>query len=126
MGQKSRIIKTILDIFEFYLSYCSRDWAWNCSTIQWTIILQKSTDRIINFQSSNSHTSPLFKQNFILYIHHKIFLENILFTSTSLELYYKSLMKLKQFVSNFYLKSYINITDRAKVYMTLVILNKNI
>ena len=35
-------------------------------------------------------------------------------------------MKLKQFVSNFYLKSYINITDQAKVYMTLLKPNKNI
>ena len=35
-------------------------------------------------------------------------------------------MKLKQFVSNFYLKSYNNITDQAKVCMTLLIPIKNI
>ena len=34
-------------------------------------------------------------------------------------------MKLKLFVSNFYLKSYINITNQAKVYMALLIPNKN-
>ena len=45
------------------------------------MILQKKAVRIINFQSSNSHTSPLFKQNFTLKFQDKICLENILFVS---------------------------------------------
>ena len=47
------------------------------------MILQKKADRIINFQPRNSHTSPLFKQNFILKLQDKIYLENILFVSKS-------------------------------------------
>ena len=45
------------------------------------MILQKKAVRIINFQPRNSHTSPLFKQNFILKFQDKICLENILFVS---------------------------------------------
>ena len=56
----------------------------NCSTIQWVIILQKKFIRIINFQTRNFHTSPLFKQNSILKFQDKICLENILFISKSL------------------------------------------
>ena len=41
------------------------------------IISQKKAVRIINFQPRNSHTSPLFKQNFILKFQEKIWLENI-------------------------------------------------
>ena len=48
------------------------------------LILQKKTVRIKNFQPSNSHTSPLFKQNFVFKFHDKTFLENILFVSNSL------------------------------------------
>ena len=48
------------------------------------MILQKKAVGIINFQPSNSHTSPLFKQNFILKFQDKICLENILFVSKSL------------------------------------------
>ena len=38
-----------------------------------------------NFQPRNSHTSPLFKQNFILKFQDKICLENVLFVSKSLK-----------------------------------------
>ena len=71
-------------IFDSYLSYCCLVWAQNCSTIQRIVILQKKAVRIINFQPRNSHTSPLFKQNFILKFQDKICLENILFVSKSL------------------------------------------
>ena len=49
-----------------------------------TDLIQKKAIRIINFQPRNSHTSPLFKQNFILKFQDKICLENILFVSKSL------------------------------------------
>ena len=46
--------------------------------------MQKKAVRIIYFQLRNFHTSPLFKQNFILKFQDKICLENILFFSKSL------------------------------------------
>ena len=70
--------------FDSYLSYCCLAWAQNCSTIQRVVILQKKAVTIINFQPRNSHTSPLFKQSFILKFQDKIYLENILFVSKSL------------------------------------------
>ena len=48
------------------------------------MILQKKAVRSINFQPRNSHTSPLFKQNFILKLQDKICLENTLFARKSL------------------------------------------
>ena len=47
-------------------------------------MLQEKVVTVINFQPRNSHTSPLFKQNFILKFQDKICLENILFVSKSL------------------------------------------
>ena len=71
-------------ICDSYLSYCCLVWAQNCSTIQRMLILQKKAVRIINFQPRNSHTSSLFNQDFILKFQDKIFLENVLFVSKSL------------------------------------------
>ena len=68
-------------IFDSYLSYCSLVLAQSCSTIQRIIILQNKSVRIINFESRNSHTSPLFKQSSILKFQDKICLGNILFIS---------------------------------------------
>ena len=65
-------------------SYCCLARAQNHSTIQQILILQKKAVRIINFQPRNSHTSPLFKQNFIIKFQDKICLENVLFVSKSL------------------------------------------
>ena len=56
----------------------------NRGTIQRIVILQKKAVRITNFQLRNFHTSPLFKENFILKFLDKICLENILFFSKSL------------------------------------------
>ena len=80
-----KILKSIyFAIFDSYLSYCCLVWAHNRSTIQRILILQKKAVRIINFQPRNSHTSPLFKLNFILKFQDKICLENVLFVSKSL------------------------------------------
>ena len=54
------------------------------STIQQIVILHKKAIRIINFQPRNSHISLLFKQSFILKFQDKTCLENILFSSKSL------------------------------------------
>ena len=56
----------------------------NSGTIQQNVILQKKAVRIINFQPRDSHTSPLFKQNFILKFQDTICFENILCVSKSL------------------------------------------
>ena len=80
-----KILKSIyFAIFDFYLSYSCLAGAQNRSTIQRILILQKKAVRIINFQPRNSHTSPLFKQNFIIKFQDKICLENVLFVSKSL------------------------------------------
>ena len=80
-----KILRSIyFAIFDSYLSYCCIVWAQNFSTIQRVLILQKKAVRIINFQLKNFHTIPLFKQNSIIKFQGKIFLENILFVSKSL------------------------------------------
>ena len=80
-----KILKSIyFAIFDSYLSYCCLVWARNRSTIQRILILQKKAVRVINFQPRNSHTSPLFKLNFILKFQDTICLENVLFVSKSL------------------------------------------
>ena len=80
-----KILRSIyFAIFDSYLSYCCIVWAQNFSTIQRVLILQKKAVRIINFQLKNFHTIPLFKQNSIIKFQEKIFLENILFVSKSL------------------------------------------
>ena len=71
-------------IFDSYLSYCCLVWVQNSSNVQRIVILKKKAVRIINFQSRNSHTSPLFKQSSILKFQDKTCLENILFVSKSL------------------------------------------
>ena len=82
-----KILKSIyFAIFNSHLSYCYLVWAQNFSSVKQILILQKKAVRIINFQPRNSHTSPLFKQNFILKFQDKVYkvcLENILFVSKS-------------------------------------------
>ena len=73
-------------IFDSHLFHYCLVWAKNFSNIKQILILQKKAVRIINFQPMNSHTSPLFKQNFILKFQDKICLGNILFVSKSLNL----------------------------------------
>ena len=50
------------------------------------IVALFNESRNINFQPRNSHTSPLFKQNFILKFQDKICLENVFFVSKSLNI----------------------------------------
>ena len=79
-----KILRSIyFAIFDSYLSYCCLVWAQNFSSIQRILILEKKAVTIIYFQPRNFHTSPLFKQNFILKCQDKICLENILFASKS-------------------------------------------
>ena len=81
-----KILRSIyFAIFDSHLSYCCLVWAQNFSSIKRILILQKKKAvRIINLQPRNSHTSPLFRQNFILKFVDKIRLENVSFVSKSL------------------------------------------
>ena len=47
------------------------------------VILQKKALRIMNFQSKDSHSSPLFKSNHTLKLEDKILIENIVFINKS-------------------------------------------
>ena len=51
----------------------------NQHTLSRIIILQKKALRTINFQSKDSHSSPLFKSSYILKLEDKIVIENIPF-----------------------------------------------
>ena len=80
-----KILRSIyFAIFDSYSYYFCLFWAQNFSSIQLILILQKKFVRIIYFRLRNFHTSPLFKQNFILKFQVKICLENILFVSKPL------------------------------------------
>ena len=63
------------------ISYCSLIWVQYFRTIERIVILQKAAVKIINFQPTNFHTNPLFKQSSILQFQDKTCLENILFVS---------------------------------------------
>ena len=71
-------------LFESNLNYDSLVWAQNYNVINRLVILQKKVLRIINYQSLNSHTSPLFRKAAVLKIKDKINLESILFISKSI------------------------------------------
>ena len=58
-------------------------WGQNLHALSRIIILQKKALRIINFQSRDSHSSPLFKSNHILKPEDKTLIENIIFTNKS-------------------------------------------
>ena len=80
-----KILRSIyFAIFDSHLSYYCLVWAQNFSSIKRILILKKNAVRIINFPPRNFHTSPLFKQNFILKFQDKICLEDILFVSKTL------------------------------------------
>ena len=59
-------------------------WGQNLNVVSRIIIVQKKALRIMNFQSRDSHSSPLFKSNHILKLEDKILIENILFINKSL------------------------------------------
>ena len=66
-------------IFDSHINYVHQ----NLHSLSRIIILQKKALRIMNFQSRDSHSSPLFRSNHILKLEDKILIENILFISKS-------------------------------------------
>ena len=79
------ILRTIyFVIFDTHLNYANLIWGQNLNAVSRIVILQKKALRIMNFQSRDSHSSPLFKSNHILKLEDKILIENILFINKSL------------------------------------------
>ena len=71
-------------IFDIHLNYANLIWGQNLNSVSRIVILQKKALRIMNFQSRDSHSSPLFKSNHILKLEDKMLIENILFINKSL------------------------------------------
>ena len=66
-------------IFESHLCYASLVWAQNTNSVKRLHLLQKKSLRIMFFQSTNSHTAPLFKVSTILRSFDNTDIENCLF-----------------------------------------------
>ena len=78
------ILRTIyFAIFDTHLNYANLIWGQNLNAVSRIVILQKKALIIMNFQSRDSHSSPLFKSNDILKFEDKILIENILFINKS-------------------------------------------
>ena len=74
------ILRTIyFPIFDSHINYANLIWGQNLHALSRIIILQKKALRIMNFQSRDSHSSPLFKSNHTLKLEDKILIENIIF-----------------------------------------------
>ena len=69
---------TYFAIFDFHINYANLIWGQNLHAVSRIVILQKKALRIMNFQSRDSHSSPLFKSNHILKLQDKILIENTL------------------------------------------------
>ena len=78
------ILRTIyFAIFDSHINYANLIWGQNLHSLSRIIILQKKALRIMNFQSRDSHSSPLFRSNNILKLGDKILTENILYINKS-------------------------------------------
>ena len=72
------ILRTIyFAIFDTHINDANLIWGQNPNVVSRTVILQKKAIRIMNFQSRDSHSSPLFKSNNNLKLEDKILIENI-------------------------------------------------
>ena len=72
------ILRTIyFAIFDTHLNYGSLMWGQNLNVVSRIIIVQKKALRIMNFQSRDSHSSPLFKSYHIRKLEDKILIENL-------------------------------------------------
>ena len=72
-------------IFDSHINYFNLMWGQNLHSLSKIIILQKKALRIMNFQSRNSYSSPLFRSKHILKLKDKILIENILFINKFLK-----------------------------------------
>ena len=65
----------------------------NLHALSRIIILQKKALRIMNFQSKDSHSSPLLKSDHILKLEDRILIENILFINKSFNITFLQSLK---------------------------------
>ena len=78
------ILETIyFAIFDSHINCTNLIWGQNLHAVSRIVILQKKALRIMNFQSRDSNSSPLFKSNYILKLEDKILIEDILFINKS-------------------------------------------
>ena len=78
------ILRTIyFAIFDSHINYANLICGQNLYAVNRIVILLKKALRIMNFQSRDSHSGPLFKSNHILKFEDKILIENILFINKS-------------------------------------------
>ena len=88
------ILRTIyFAIFDAHINYGNLIWGQNLDAVSRIVILQKKTLRIMNFQSRDSHSSPLFKSNHILKLEDKILIENIFFINKSFKNFFLQSLK---------------------------------
>ena len=71
-------------IFDSHINYANLIWGQNLHSLSRIIISQKKALRIMNFQSRDSHGSPLFRSNHILKLEDKKYLSRIYFLSIRL------------------------------------------
>ena len=70
-------------IFDSHINYANLIWGQNLHSLSGIIILEEKALRVVNFQSRDFHSSPLFRSNNILKLEDKILIENILFINKS-------------------------------------------
>ena len=70
-------------IFDSYINYANLIWGQNLHSLSGIIILEEKALRVVNFQSRDFHSSPLFRSNNILKLEDKIVIESILFINKS-------------------------------------------
>ena len=71
-------------IFDSHINYANLVWGQNPNSKLRIITLQKKALRILNNQTRNSHSGPLFKKSNILKFEDKILISNIIFLSKSI------------------------------------------
>ena len=70
-------------VFDTHINYVDVIWGQDLDALSRVIIIQKKALKSMNFQSKDSHSSPLFKSNHILKLEDKILMENIPFINKS-------------------------------------------
>ena len=84
-------------IFDSHINYASLVWAQNWNTMSRILTLQKTTTRIIDFNSRNCHSSLLFSKLKLLKFNDKVLLKNVILISKFINSLATSLQQLVLF-----------------------------
>ena len=107
------ILRTIyFAIFDSHINYGNLIWGHNVNAVSRIVILQKKALRIMNFQSRDSHPSPLFKSNPILKLEDKVLIENILFINKSFQKLFPPIFK-SSFIFSFDVHNHETVSSTA-------------